>query len=164
MARIYDTQVKVVGKILQVDDAKIRFKNFEGRGDKFNREGDRNFEWVIENEDLAADLSEWGWNVKEKETPDGDVYWSLKIKIKFTDFGPNVYMKVDDKPKVKLDEDTIGMLDECYISRIDMDLRPYDWEISGKSGRTAYLDGALVTKISRSNRFSDEEQRYTDEG
>jgi len=160
MARIYETEVKQVGNVLQVDDAKIRFKNFEGRGDKYNREGDRNFEWVIENPDLAADLKEWGWNVKEKANQDGDPYWTLKVKIKFTQFGPNVFVKLDNGPKMKLDEETIGELDELYISRFDMDLRAYDWNVSGKSGRTAYLDGALAYRKSRSNRFTDDEERF----
>ena len=160
MARIYETEVKQVGNILQVDDAKIRFKNFEGRGDKFNREGDRNFEWVIENPDLAADLREWGWNVKEKEMTDGTIYWTLKVKVKFTQFGPNVFIKLDDEPKLKMDEETIGELDELYISRFDMDIRAYDWEVSGKTGRTAYLDGACAYRKSRSNRFMDDEPRF----
>ena len=33
--------------ILQIDNARITYKNFAGRGDKFNREGDRNFALII---------------------------------------------------------------------------------------------------------------------
>lgn len=43
--------------ILQIDDIdgrQIIFKNFEGRGDKFNREGDRNFSLRIDDETLPT--------------------------------------------------------------------------------------------------------------
>ena len=32
---------------LEINDARIIWKNFSGRGDRFNREGDRNFDLVI---------------------------------------------------------------------------------------------------------------------
>ena len=95
-----------------------------------------------------------------KEMTDGTIYWTLKVKVKFTQFGPNVFIKLDDEPKLKMDEETIGELDELYISRFDMDIRAYDWEVSGKSGRTAYLDGACAYRKSRSNRFMDDEPRF----
>ena len=30
--------------IIQIDEAKIVYRDFEGRGEKFNREGDRKYE------------------------------------------------------------------------------------------------------------------------
>ena len=56
--------------ILQIDDARIIYRNFAGRGDKFNREGDRNFAVIIPNEELAHDLIDRGWNVKIKPPRD----------------------------------------------------------------------------------------------
>ena len=53
--------------ILQIDDIdgrQIIFKNFEGRGDKFNREGDRNFSLRIDDENTADALVKEGWNVR----------------------------------------------------------------------------------------------------
>ena len=50
--------------ILQIDDATIIFKNFEGRGDKFNREGDRNFSLLIDNPKTADAMVKEGWNVR----------------------------------------------------------------------------------------------------
>ena len=126
--------------ILQIDDAKIIFKNFRGEADKYNREGDRNFALVIPTEEMADELVKEGWNVKIKDPrEEGDVpFMYLPVKVKFNDRGPHIYVITNGR-KVKLREETVGMLDRIYISSSNMDIRPYDWEVNGKSGRTAYL-------------------------
>ena len=35
-------------------------------------------------------------------------------------------------------------VDEIDIASVDMDLRPYDWEVNGKQGRSAYLQAINV--------------------
>lgn len=139
--------------ILQIDDAKIIFKNFEGRGDKFNREGDRNFSLLIEDPNTADALVKEGWNVKIKPGRDEDEepFMRLPIKIKFTDYGPNVYLRTGDRVN-KLDEESIGCLDNIEIESVDMDIRPYDWEVNGRTGRTAYLQSMEV--VQRIDRFA----------
>ena len=136
--------------IMQIDDARIIFKNFEGRGDKFNREGDRNFSLLIEDPNTADALKREGWNVKIKENED-DVFMRLPVKVKFTDYGPNVYLLSGGR-RVKLDEESIGMLDQIEIESVDMDLRPYDWDVNGRTGRTAYLQSMEV--VQRIDRFA----------
>lgn len=42
--------------ILQINDARIIYRNLRGEGSKFNREGDRNFAVVIPNQELADEL------------------------------------------------------------------------------------------------------------
>lgn len=139
--------------ILQIDDARIIFKNFEGRGDKFNREGDRNFSLLIEDPNTADALIKEGWNVKIKEGRDEDEgpFMRLPVKVKFTDYGPNVYL-VSGGRRVELDEESIGCLDNIDIESVDMDLRPYDWEVNGRTGRTAYLQSMMV--VQRIDRFA----------
>ena len=139
--------------ILQIDDARIIFKNFEGRGDKFNREGDRNFSLLIEDPNTADALIEQGWNVKIKPARDEEEsdFMRLPVKIKFTDYGPNVYL-VSGGRRVELDEESIGCLDNIDIESVDMDLRPYDWDVNGRTGRTAYLQSMEV--VQRIDRFA----------
>lgn len=139
--------------ILQIDDARIIFKNFEGRGDKFNREGDRNFSLLIEDPNTADALMKEGWNVKIKDGRDEDdgPFMRLPVKVKFTDYGPNVYL-ISGGRRVELDEESIGMLDQIEIESVDMDLRPYDWDVNGRTGRTAYLQSMQV--VQRIDRFA----------
>ena len=139
--------------ILQIDDARIIFKNFEGRGDKFNREGDRNFSLLIEDPDTADALADRGWNVKIKPGRDEDEepFMRLPVKVKFTEYGPNVYLRTGDRVN-KLDEESIGCLDNIDMASVSMDIRPYDWEVNGRTGRTAYLQSMEV--VQRIDRFA----------
>lgn len=140
--------------ILQIDDARIIYRNFSGVGSKFNREGDRNFAVIIDSQDVADALVDEGWNVKIKPPrEDGDEpFMFLPVKIKFSDRGPNVYLATGTRMN-KLDEDSISCLDDIDILGVDLDIRPYDWEVNGKTGRTAYLQSIKV--IQELDRFAE---------
>ena len=146
--------------ILQIDDARIIYRNFSGVGSKFNREGDRNFAVVIPTEELADRLTELGWNVKVKPPRDDDEapFMYLPVKVKFNERGPAAYLKSGDN-LIKLDEESVSCLDDVDIISVDMDLRPFDWDVNGKQGRTAYLQSICVTQqIDRfAARFADDE-------
>lgn len=133
--------------ILQIDDARIVYRNFSGTGSKFNREGDRNFAVVIPDQDIADELVNRGWNVKIKPPRDEDdtPFMFLPVKIKFNERGPKVYLQSGDK-MVELDEESIDCLDDVDILGVDLDIRPYDWEVNGKQGRTAYLQSIHVVQ------------------
>lgn len=146
--------------ILEIEDARIVYRNFEGLASKFNREGDRNFAVIIPNEDICNELVEAGWNVKIRQPRDEDdtPFMFLPVKIKFNSRGPSAYVKSGENV-TKLTEETIGMLDEIDIQSVDMDLRPYDWDVNGKQGRTAYLQAINV--IQNVDRFG---AQYIEEG
>lgn len=133
--------------ILQIDDARIVYRNFSGTGSKFNREGDRNFAVVIPDQDIADELVNRGWNVKIKPPRDEDdtPFMFLPVKIKFNERGPKVYLQSGDKT-IELDEESVDCLDDVDILCVDLDIRPYDWEVNGKQGRTAYLQSIHVVQ------------------
>ena len=133
--------------IIQIDDASIIYRNFAGEASKFNRAGDRNFAVVISEQWIADALVQEGWNVKIKpprEEGDG-VFMYLPVKVKFNDRGPKVYLKTGDRMNL-LDEESVSMLDHIDIISVDMDIRPYDWDVNGQTGRTAYLQSMCVTQ------------------
>lgn len=167
--------------ILQIDDARLVFLNFAGRGDKFNREGDRNFAVIIPDANYPDDEKAYnkgkiefeqirklhevliadGWNVKIKPPRDADdtPFMYLPVKVKYTDrSGPKVYLVTGNRMN-ELDEESIAILDDIDIAHVDLDVRPYDWEVSGKTGRSAYLQGIKVTQnIDRfAARYAEEE-------
>lgn len=145
--------------IIQIDDARIIYRNFSGLGSKFNREGDRNFAVVIESEEAAQALVDEGWNVKIRPPRDEDEqpFMYLPVKVKFNDRGPTVYLKTGTAVN-RLDEESVDCLDNIDILGIDLDIRPYDWEVNGKSGRTAYLQSMHV--VQQIDRFA---ERYSDD-
>lgn len=138
-------KINFARNVLEIEDARIIYRNFAGVGSKYNREGDRNFAVIIPNEEICNELVENGWNVKIKPPRDEDdsPFMYLPVKVKFNNRGPAAYVR-SGKSVQRLSEETIGMLDEIDIASVDMDLRPYDWEVNGKTGRSAYLQAIDV--------------------
>ena len=153
-------QVKFRKDILEIEDARIIYRNFEGVASKFNREGDRNFAVIVPNDEIKDILVEAGWNVKIKPPRDEDdtPFMFIPVKVKFNNRGPAAYLR-SGETVTRLNEETIGMLDEIDIQSVSMDLRPYDWDVNGKTGRTAYLQAINV--IQNIDRFGD---MYAKEG
>lgn len=150
-------------EIIQIDDAKICFRNFAGVASKYNREGDRNFAVVIEDQKIADELVEIGLNVKIRPPRDVDdsPFMYLPVKVNFGDngFGPRAYLYSGGSKAAELNEDTIGCLDDVDILSVDLDIRPgKQWDVNGKTGRSAYLQSIHVTQ--RIDRFA---ARYADE-
>ncbi len=153
-------QVKFRKDILEIEDARIIYRNFEGVASKFNREGDRNFAVIVPNDEIKDILVEAGWNVKIKPPRDEDdtPFMFIPVKVKFNNRGPAAYLR-SGETVTRLNEETIGILDEIDIQSVSMDLRPYDWDVNGKTGRTAYLQAINV--IQNIDRFGD---MYAQEG
>lgn len=146
--------------VLQIDGARICYRNFRGEGSMYNREGDKNFSLVIPSQEIADDLIKEGWNIKIKPPrEEGDeAFITLGVKVKFNERGPNIYLQTDNG-LIRLDEESVSMLDRIRIANVDLDIRPFDWEINGNSGRTAYLQSMKVTQLIE-DRFA---PRHTDD-
>lgn len=154
-------ELNIVSKgLIQIDNARIVFRNFAGRGDKYNRDGDRNFAVVIPNEEikdaLLEDVNEYGvpWNVKIRQPrEEGDEpFMYMKVKVKFSDFGPAIYLR-SGRSKRRLTEETVGLLDSISIASVNMDIRAYDDTGSYGPFRSAYLQSIEV--IQQVDRFAD---------
>ena len=132
---------------LAIDNARIIFKNFTGKDDKFGREGDRSFSIVIEDDALAEQLANDGWNVKPltPRDPDEKVNHFIKVKISFKVRPPKIWLLTNHK-RTLLDEDTIATLQYARIENADVVVSPWRWEVNGKTGIAASLE-TLYVKI-----------------
>lgn len=132
---------------ITIEGARIIFRNFEGREQTYNREGDRNF-CVLLDQDVAAGLYDDKWAIKvlkPREGEEGEPEQPyLPVAVKFGQRPPKVVM-ISSRGRTDLHEQDVKMLDFVDIENVDLVIRPYDWEVSGKSGRKAYLKSIYVT-------------------
>ena len=174
---------------IRLEDAEVFYHDFRGAPSKFNPKGGRRTVSVelanpmIRNRRVDDDfysvpvekLIDDGWNVKtlrkregEEDTPDRHY---LECVIAFPRDederrGPKVYVvnsgDRDDNGRLRanlLSEESIGVLDYAKILRVDIDINPYNWEVKGEKGVTAYVDKlyVVIEKSPYDDKYASEE-------
>lgn len=131
---------------IQIRDAVIINRNFEGRAEKpYNPQGKRNFT-VILDEETANVLLNDGWNVKIREStdPDEPAKGYLSVSVQFESKFPPKIIQITRRgnaiKKTPITENTVALIDAAEIKDVKLEIRPYNWTTpDGKSGVRAYL-------------------------
>lgn len=128
-----------------LEDVVIKWPNFSGEPDKFNRAGDRHFTVFLDT-DIAEQMEQDGWNIKWLEPlEEGDNPQAhLNVAVNYNNIPPRIFM-ITGQGKTLLTEETVGLLDYAAIQTADLIINPYAWEVNGKSGIKAYVKSLYIT-------------------
>jgi hypothetical protein len=134
-----------------MENVRLIFRNFEGRGDKYNKEGARNF-GVILPEDVAQQMERDGWPVKrlrpsEEEQEQGIEVgppW-VPVKVAYDRGRPPRIITITSRGRTNITEDTVKSLDNINMANVDLIVGPYHWDVNGKQGISVYLQTMYVT-------------------
>ncbi len=134
-----------VNRNIAIENARIVFRNFSGKEGRFNPEGRRNF-CVFLDESTAKELKSDGWNIRwlEPRNPDEDLQAYMQVSVNYSVAPPKI-VAITSRNKTILNESTIHILDWAEIENVDLIVRPYNWEVSGKKGVKAYVKTMYLT-------------------
>jgi hypothetical protein len=133
-------------RTVTIEGVQLLFPNFSGKETQYNDAGNRNFNIILTPE-MADDLSQRGFNVKERPgREEGDPsQFTLQIKVNFQNRPPRIVM-ITSSGRTNLNEHSVEVLDWADIQYADLIISPYHWEgFGGKSGVTAYLQSLYAT-------------------
>lgn len=140
------TAPRVEGTVT-IEDARVMFKNFEGRESQYNRAGSKNFCVVLDDE-LAEQLMRDGWTgvrFLKKRNENEEDRWIMQVTVSYKHKPARVIM-ITSRGRTELDEETVDLLDDLEFKTVDMIISPYNWgPIRGDYGVSAYLRKAFVT-------------------
>ena len=131
---------------IMIEGATIMYPNFSGEERRFNTAGNRNFVVVIDDPEVAARLSEDGWNITCSASKfDDEPIYKLQVAVSFRSMPPYIHparlFMISGDKQTKLSESTVNLLDDVDIEDIDMILRPRHLPEATRAGNTikAYL-------------------------
>lgn len=130
-----------------IEDARLLFRNFSGRETRYNRAGQKNFCVYIDDPKQVQQLQDEGWNIRilaPREEGEAPRHY-LQVAVSFENIPPKVVMITRRNKQTPLDDESIATLDFAEIRNVDLTIRPYAWEVNGKSGVKAYLKTMYIT-------------------
>ena len=151
-----------MAKVIPIENAELRFRNFAGKESRFNPAGRRNF-CVLLDETQAKELHEEGWNIRYLRSRDSEdaprPY--IQVTVSYSHVPPKIVL-VTPSTKTTLDESSIGLLDWAEIAVVDLMITPYNWEVNGKTGVKAYLKSMYVTLSPEETRMEEKYRNIPD--
>ena len=143
----------MVKGLIAFENARLLFKNFSGKEGKYNREGDRNFCVVIPDDETVSRMEKDGWNIRWTKPKEGSEYEPvpyIQVKVSYKKSEPTIVLIAEENgepiSKKELGEDDINVLDYTYITNVPkIVISPYNYEVGGKTGVTAYLRKLYVS-------------------
>ena len=139
------------GQEIVVEDAKLIFRNFSGRGDTYNREGSRSFCLILDTPELYSWAEDHGWPIKHRgaEGEEGYDYIKVEVSYKFDSIKPLVVFIKDDgnghPTKTQIDENGINVLDWTEIIKADIMIRNRKWKFNNNEGFKPQLSAIYAT-------------------
>jgi hypothetical protein len=125
-----------------LEDVRLIFRNFKGEERlPYNAKGDRNFSIPLDHE-MAMKLQEIGWTVKGgKVREDGEPpLWHLPVKVSYKGRPPRIFTISDfGTARNEIKERFVHFLDQLEFDLVDVTLSPYNWDMNGRQGCSAYL-------------------------
>ena len=138
-------------KLISIENTNFIYRtNFSGdpERDTFGSDA-RIANIIIPDHEQARDLKDAGFNVKTTKPREGEEddfvpTYFVPIKVNYdTDWPPKIYLVTGDAEPVLLDEDSIDVLDKCYVLNVNAILNPYENPRTGRSSlyvRTMYVE------------------------
>lgn len=142
---------------LVIEDAVIRFHNYSGLQTEFNNPGNRNFDVILPNNDMAVEMGEKGWNVKIRKPrdPEEEPYYTLNVKINMDSKWPPTIEEVCRNKHITYDKEMVGQFDPKHpdkyldnnkgmdgipMTDIGLVINGSEWDSKFGHGIKAYLD------------------------
>lgn len=144
MAKRKDEFVPHSGDPVTLENVPVIYKNFSGQKGQYNEEGEKSFNIIIEDSDMAAAMLSDGFNLKPFLDEDDVVTaYHLHVKINYKSRRPpRIYRIADEssRPPLLLDERTVKMLDSVDIIQADITLGTWVWREEPLPNISAYCN------------------------
>ena len=155
-------------KVIALENTNFIYKtNFSGDPARDERFGSdvRKGNIIIPDPLLARELAEEGFNVKQTRPAPGDEddfvpTYFVPVKVNYdTQWPPKIYIVSGNSDPVLLDEESITMIDTCYVRNVNAVLSPYRNKRTGTMSlyvKTMYVeqdidDDPFASRYSRRN-------------
>ena len=138
-------------RLISIENTNFIFRtNFSGDPERDSFGSDtRKANVIIPDPDQAQELIDAGFNVRSTKPKPGEEEgfvptYFVSVNVNYdTDWPPKIYLVTGNSEPRLLDEESIDILDKCYVLNVNVILNPYQNQRNGRSSlyvRTMYVE------------------------